>query len=84
MAEGGGKEQATSAHTGTPDVFISYASHDSAVANDVAAALEGQGLKCWIAPRDVTPGAPYASEIVHAIRQKSATTGLSPLAHGFS
>ncbi len=71
MAEGG-KGQTADAHPGTHDVFISYASHDAAVANDVAAALEGQDLKCWIAPRDVTPGAHYASEIVHAIDSSKA------------
>ena len=72
MTEGGGEEQTNDARNGKPDVFISYASHDTAVANDVAAALEGQGLKCWIAPRDVTPGAHYASEIVHAIDSANA------------
>jgi adenylate cyclase len=72
MAEGDGEEQTIGACTGTHDAFISYASHDTAVANDVAAALEGQGLKCWIAPRDVTPGAHYASEIVHAIDSAKA------------
>jgi hypothetical protein len=55
VAEGGGEEQTAGAHIGTPDVFISYASHDTHVADNVADALEGQGLKCWIAPRDVTP-----------------------------
>jgi hypothetical protein len=49
------------------DVFISYASQDSAVANGVVQALERQGLKCWIAPRDVVPGSLYADEIVGAI-----------------
>jgi TolB-like protein len=49
------------------DVFISYASQDGAVAYAVLAALERQGLKCWIAPRDVTPGALYADEIIRAI-----------------
>jgi TolB-like protein len=67
VAEGGGEEQTADAHSGTHDVFISYASQDTAVANDVSAALEGQGLTCWIAPRNVTPGAHYAGEIVHAI-----------------
>jgi TolB-like protein/Tfp pilus assembly protein PilF len=50
-----------------PDVFISYASPDSAIAETVCAALERDGVACWIAPRDVTPGAFYADEIVHAI-----------------
>jgi TolB-like protein len=48
-------------------VFISHASQDAAVAEAIVAALERQGLKCWIAPRDVTPGASYAGQIIHAI-----------------
>lgn len=51
----------------TPAVFISYASQDTAVANKVVGALEHSNVRCWIAPRDVTPGAFYADEIVHAI-----------------
>ena len=50
-------------------VFISYASQDAAVADAVVRALEGHGVKCWIAPRDVVPGALYADEIVHAINE---------------
>jgi TolB-like protein/tetratricopeptide (TPR) repeat protein len=53
-------------------VFISYASQDKAIADAVAAAMEGQDIKCWIAPRDITPGAHYASEIVHAIDSATA------------
>jgi TolB-like protein/Tfp pilus assembly protein PilF len=49
------------------DVFVSYASQDVAVANAIVAALERQGLKCWIAPRDVIPGSLYADGIVRAI-----------------
>jgi TIR domain len=49
------------------DVFISYASQDAAVANAVVEALERQGIRCWIAPRDVVPGEFYADAIVHAI-----------------
>jgi hypothetical protein len=49
------------------DVFVSYASQDAAVANSIVESLEQQGLKCWIAPRDVTPGSQYADEIVGAI-----------------
>ena len=67
MVEGGGKEQTTGARSATSDVFISYASQDAALADAVVAALEGHGLKCWIAPRDVTPGEFYADAIVGAI-----------------
>ena len=51
----------------TAHVFISYASADSSIANAVCSALEHQGVRCWIAPRDVTPGDLYAADIVHAI-----------------
>jgi hypothetical protein len=49
------------------DVFLSYASHDAALADAIVAALERHGLRCWIAPRDVPPGAPYADGIIRAI-----------------
>lgn len=48
-------------------IFISYASQDIVAANTVCAALEAAGLPCWIAPRDVRPGEPYAAAIVEAI-----------------
>jgi TolB-like protein len=55
--------QATSGH----DVFVSYASQDASVANSIVENLERHGIKCWIAPRNVTPGSKYADEIVEAI-----------------
>jgi hypothetical protein len=67
VAEGDGEEQATGARTDKPDVFISYASQDAVVADAIVSALERQGVKCWIATRDVTPGEFYAGAIVHAI-----------------
>src|ERR1700722_18632214 len=48
-------------------VFISYASQDTDTANQICRSLESQGISCWIAPRDVKPGAEYADAIVHAI-----------------
>jgi TolB-like protein/thioredoxin-like negative regulator of GroEL len=47
--------------------FVSYASQDAAVANSIVESLEQHGIKCWLAPRDVTPGSQYADEIVEAI-----------------
>jgi TolB-like protein len=58
--------------TARPDartVFVSYASQDAAAAHAVVSAIERTGLTCWIAPRDVVPGALYASEIVRAINE---------------
>ena len=49
------------------DVFISYSSKDKNAANAVCAVLERNGIRCWIAPRDVTPGMVWGSVIVGAI-----------------
>jgi len=49
------------------DVFISHANRDKAVADAVCAALEGRGLRCWYAPRDVPPGEPWAEALMAAI-----------------
>jgi TIR domain len=48
-------------------VFISYASHDADAANSICEFLERHALSCWLAPRDVKPGAQYADAIVGAI-----------------
>jgi tetratricopeptide (TPR) repeat protein len=49
------------------DTFISYSESDKSVADAACAALESAGVGCWIAPRDVLPGSPWAAAIVHAI-----------------
>lgn len=51
----------------THDVFISYSSKDKTIADAVCAMLEGHKIRCWIAPRDVPPGQPFASALIHAI-----------------
>ncbi len=38
------------------DVFISYAHEDKAIADAICAKLEENKIRCWIAPRDITPG----------------------------
>ncbi|MEZ5142234.1 MAG: TIR domain-containing protein [Acidimicrobiales bacterium] len=50
------------------DVFVCYASEDKAVADAVVGTLEQGGVRCWIAPRDVTPGERWAVEILRGIR----------------
>jgi TolB-like protein len=63
-----------SANQGTSgcNVFVSYASQDVAVADAIVAALEQNGITCWIAPRDVTPGTLYADGIIRAINDSKA------------
>ena len=51
------------------DVFISYSGHDKLIADAVCAGLEGVGVRCWIAPRDIGSGQTYAGEIIKAIRE---------------
>ena len=51
------------------DVFISYSTKDKAVADAVCAALESNGVNCWIAPRNIEPGTPYASAIINGIKE---------------
>jgi hypothetical protein len=50
------------------DVFVSYSSHDKPVADAVVARLEQAGLRCWVAPRDIVPGAIWSEAIVGAIQ----------------
>jgi tetratricopeptide (TPR) repeat protein len=49
------------------DVFISYSSKDKPTADAVCAALERNGIRCWIAPRDVLPGMNWGGSIINAI-----------------
>ena len=54
------------------DLFISYCSVDSKIATYVCNKLETKGLKCFIAPRDISAGKGYALEIVNAISNSTA------------
>jgi len=50
------------------DVFISYSTEDKQAADAVCAVLERHGVRCWVAPRDIMPGADWGESIVKAIR----------------
>ncbi len=60
--------------------FMSYASPDKEAAYRLCQLLERQGIGCWIAPRDVAPGADYGEAIIRAI-EGTATTVLFLSAH---
>ena len=51
----------------THDIFISYSSKDKPIADGICANLEAAGLRCWIAPRDITPGDDWPIAITAAI-----------------
>ena len=50
----------------THDIFISYSSEDKAIADAVVTAFESNGLRCWVAPRDIKPGADWGDSITRA------------------
>ena len=51
------------------DVFISYSSRDKPVADAICATLEQNGIRCWIAPRDILPGRDWTEAIIDAISE---------------
>lgn len=51
------------------DVFISYSNKDKTIADALCANLEGSRIRCWIAPRDVLPGTPYAEALIDGLNR---------------
>lgn len=49
------------------DVFIGHSSKDKVAADAVCAALEDNGVRCWIAPRDIKPGRDWSEAIIDGI-----------------
>jgi hypothetical protein len=49
------------------EVFVSYSKPDHEAAHELVSQVEAHGIECWVAPRDVQPGAVWAAEIVNAI-----------------
>jgi parallel beta-helix repeat protein len=49
------------------DVFISYSPQDKPIADAVCSRLETRNIRCWIAPRDVSPGENYPHAIIKGI-----------------
>lgn len=48
-------------------VFVSYSVPDRECAFELVARLEARGISVWIAPRDISPSADWAEEIIEAI-----------------
>lgn len=52
----------------THDIFISYSTKDKQTADAICHVLEQNGLKCWIAPRNIASGKNYAQEIMDGLK----------------
>jgi len=50
------------------DIFISYSNQDKTTADVVCSILEQNGIRCWMAPRDINPGTPFAEAIIDGIK----------------
>jgi formylglycine-generating enzyme required for sulfatase activity len=55
------------------DIFLSHATPDKDTAYRLCRLIEEQGVRCWIAPRDVMPGDDYGESIIRAIEGTSVT-----------
>lgn len=53
-------------------IFLSHSSRDVAIAGQICEQLEKNGIKCFIAPRDIRPGKEYAEEIINGIDKSEA------------
>ena len=51
----------------THDVFLSYSSRDKTWADAACAVLERHRVRCWIAPRDITPGDEWGAAIIKGL-----------------
>lgn len=49
------------------EVFVSHSVKDKATAEKIVAHLERDSIRCWVAPRDVVPGADWGESIIDAI-----------------
>ena len=53
-------------------VFISHSSHDASYVERIRSHLEARGIRCWMAPRDIPPGADWAESIMRALAEARA------------
>ncbi len=54
------------------DIFICYSARDKPLATAICAVLEAEGVRCWMAPRDIVPGADWGESIIDAINEARA------------
>ena len=54
------------------DVFISHAHKDKKIADAICEKLESAGVRCWIAGRDISPGADWTEATRRAIESSRA------------
>jgi hypothetical protein len=63
----GSKEDESEPETSHYDVFLSHSSKDRTIVEGYRSGLEAEGIRCWIAPRDIRPGEDFPTAIAKAI-----------------
>jgi hypothetical protein len=58
--------------SGINKIFISHASLNFRLADEIRSLLEGHDIPCWIAPRDIPAGSSYSEQITLAIKNATA------------
>lgn len=53
-------------------IFLSHSSKDAEIAEQICEQLEKNGIRCFIAPRNIRPGREYAEEIINGIDESAA------------
>jgi len=53
-------------------VFISYSSRDRERCARIVETIENAGIRCWVAPRDISPGALWMESVTEAVDNSSA------------
>ncbi len=53
------------------DIFISHASQNKDIADNLCGTFEASSASCWIAPRNIDPGRDYGEEIVRGIQDST-------------
>jgi hypothetical protein len=51
----------------THEVFISYSTKEKKWADAACAVLERHWIRCWVAPRDITPGTEWGAAIISGL-----------------
>ena len=51
------------------DLFFSYSTKDAEAALSLVEAVESQGSKCWIAPRDIPTSKSWAGAIIEGLNE---------------
>ncbi|MDB5756307.1 MAG: hypothetical protein JWR56_2735, partial [Massilia sp.] len=49
------------------DVFLSHSHSDKVFADAICHKLEANGIRCWVAPRDIRPSEDWAEAIINAM-----------------